>query len=356
MLAIVLGGAALVALGQADAKLEKLSFQDLAPTPLKATARHFLKDRRVKANNSPVFSTDGKWLAVSFFEEPGADGCTVAVWDVDAGTSRFRLDHPAAVVGKAFSGESLYTCDGKGTIRKWRLKDGTLEWSKETPDKSKAASAMALSADELGLVSGNRRFVFWDLKTGGSRILEPAPDAKPGRDDTLLLSFGEDGKSILSMAHVQKITSVRSFDGLELARTENGTDVAFLCAAISPDRRLLAAGLGAPNEGQGWVRIWNAATLRDFFVAQCFKGYVSRVAFSKDGRYLFVLGSDAQDRGTCLRILDVPARKQAAAILLRAKGDFLNFAVSNTNQIAISAPGDGEVEIFDLQDLLDPKK
>src|SRR6185436_18153514 len=81
--------------------------------------------------------------------------------------------------------------------------------------------------------------------------------------------------------------------GLELWQTERERDYGLTTLAISPDGRVLASGSGFEDPS---IRIWDAATGRLIVRLDGHTGWVSKLAFSRDGQRLISAASDQSIR------------------------------------------------------------
>src|SRR5262249_5281453 len=123
--------------------------------------------------------------------------------------------------------------------------------------------------------------------------------------------------------------------------------------ALSPDGRFLAAPDLDDGAGDHVVRIWDAQTRAEGRTLQGHANYVSRGAFSRDGRYLASGGW-----ASTVKVWDLRAPGPAEPVTLRGHAGFIHgLAFSPDGRYLASGSGyagHGEVKVWDAT-LWEPK-
>jgi len=114
---------------------------------------------------------------------------------------------------------------------------------------------------------------------------------------------------------------------------------------VSPDGRLFASA-GRDQTNAPVVKIWDAETGKDLHTLKGHRGFVWRVAFSPDGRYL---ASGSWD--STVKVWDLKALESAEPVTLRGHAGFIrSLAFSPDSRLLASASGHeghGEIKIWD---------
>jgi WD40 repeat protein len=285
-----------------------------------------------------VFNHDGTKIASASYDH------TVRIWDAtplegdpQAGYCVTLTGHKALVTGVAFSpdGRWLASASWDGTVKLWeantsRTPEGTPRYTLR--GHSGNVTSVAISADNRTLASGSwdKTVKLWDLQapagdslavlrtiacTDRVASLAFSPDGQllaigqhtgialydPGTGKTVApfkrtpaavpaVAFSLDSRRLVSAGASDPTIKVWDVAGekplieIPYDPTLNST------AALSPDSRLIASS--GPLEAAArptvklWEMDWRAKTYKEFRTLSGHSGYVFKVAFSPDGRYL----------------------------------------------------------------------
>jgi WD40 repeat protein len=125
--------------------------------------------------------------------------------------------------------------------------------------------------------------------------------------------------------------------GQELWQSETQRDYGLTTLALSPDGRILASGSGFEDPA---IRIWDAATGRQLHKLEGHTVYVSRLAFTRDGRQLISASGDQT-----IRVWDT--RTWTETRVLRGHADeVLALAISDSSQLIASMSKDGDLMLW----------
>jgi len=133
--------------------------------------------------------------------------------------------------------------------------------------------------------------------------------------------------------------SIRCLDlstGAELWQTPAHKDFIWTAMALSPDGRMLASGSGY---GDTTIRLWDAATGSALRQLDGHTGWVSDLAFSKDGRRLLSASSDAT-----LRLWNTNNWSQPQ--VLRGIGELHATAISDSAQLVAGLSKEGDLTLW----------
>jgi WD40 repeat protein len=260
-----------------------------APAPLESggevVAALKAKAKREVVNN-PAVSFDGRLSA-----EGGDWGDASIKVTLVAGGKPYRTleGHPGLVHALAFSpdGSRLASGSGDRLVRLWDARTGALLAALEGHKDS--VKAVAFSPDGKTLVSRGEdgALLVWDAESGAAK--GSVAVAKGGAWSDEVLAFSPDGGTLATAGDER---FVRLFDTrtwaerLRLPAVDADDDDKALSVAFSPDGRTVLTG-----HHSGTVRLWDAETGR---LLRAFKTKLgeARVAYTPDGRRLFVVGQN----------------------------------------------------------------
>lgn len=303
------------------------------------------------------FSSDGRTVAFS------CDG-GINVWDIEAGrVSRIASMHMGAVLCQVFQpgGNVLATGGTDGMVRLWDVRTGrplemtepgsTVAASGAPRDDSLAldesggfAEALAVSPDGRSIAAGgvDGWLQIWDTRTRAVRLRLPR-----SRGAVRDVTFSADGTTIAASADSppDDKVMVRLFDVVDgrLKRElvdPTGPHRTPWSIAMTPDGRLLAAGLGVLGE-PGRILVWDtpSGTLR--FELRGQSDFIRGIAISPDGRVL------ASGGGQEVRLWNV-ASGSPLAVLDGHRGQVYSVAFDPSGQWLASGSEDQTVRIWDV--------
>ncbi len=273
----------------------------------RSTALVTLTNRPVRGD-SVSFSPDGSRLAV------GWDDGRVDLWDVTGrrwirtltGSKNFmgRLECCVAFspVRNLLAGTlrehnavSLYDIDSGRESILWRL-PGQSEWGVCDVEFSQDGSKVVIYAGPLIPERGD---AVWVVNASSAKIESRHPTGyRSGHVvfGAALLSPDNQRLYLACSDHLNYRYSIQCLDlatGRELWRTQPLRDRGLTTLAISPDGRNLASGSGYED---ATIHVWDAATGRFLAPLEGHTSWVSKLAFSKDGRRLISAAADQSIR------------------------------------------------------------
>jgi WD40 repeat protein len=306
-----------------------------------------------------AFSADGRWLASGSWDH------SVKVWECSPHAERegyllrhTLTGHRGIVMGVAFSSDNrtLASAGWDKTVRLWDmgapvLKTGQPGAGDSLTEKPPIAvgqrvNSIAFSPDGQRLaVAQENRFAFYDPASGKQvQGFKRTPAAVPSMvfhpTRPLLISTGASDPT------VRVWDLARDQFSFEIRHNSNPN----ACAVVSPDGRFVAAGVRDAATGDHTVKLWNvdweAKTHPEFRTLRGHRGYVWRVAFSPDGRYL---ASGSWD--STVKIWDLEAPESAEPVTLRGHAGFIQSLAFSPDGKRLATgsgyAGNGEVKVWD---------
>jgi WD40 repeat protein len=288
-----------------------------------------------------AFSPDGKLLA-----SISRDG-TVRLWDVVTGQLKHRLGGPGADYGNvAFSpdGSLLASSGNDGTVRLWDVGRGKL--LRVLHGHVGRVDRVTFSPDGKLLASAgveDRRARLWDV-AGGWQVREfpqlEGPD-NPVHD----VAFSPDGRYLA-------IASGTRREVWDLAKNQlhHSLQVGHAIAVRADGRLLASAGR------DGAVRLWevDAHPPREKVIALFQTGWINKIAFTPEGRYLATANPDGTvyilrlaERGQVYEIPPDPVDLQPKAALPAHTGPVTWTVFAPDGKTIATAGKDGTVKVWD---------
>jgi WD40 repeat protein/serine/threonine protein kinase len=302
-----------------------------------------------------AFSTDGRWLASSSW-----DG-TAKLWELlgksERGTPgaiilRYTLrGHGSNVIGVAFSSDNqtLASAGWDNTVKLWDLNapQGDTPAQRRTIDcGTRRVTSIGFSPDGRLLALGQHNGItIYEPATGReAHPFKETPAPVPG------LAFSPDGRRLVSAGASDPALKVWDVTGekpiFEIRHYSNPNAT----VAVSPDGRRIASAGRDQAAGDHTVKVWDvnwhAKTHAEFRTLKGHAGYVWKVAFSPDGRYL---ASGSWD--STVKVWDLEAAEAAEPVTLHGHAGFIqSLAFSPDGRLLASAGGyvgHGEVKVWD---------
>jgi WD40 repeat protein len=197
--------------------------------------------------------------------------------------------------GLAFGGAlpAMAALGGDSSVRIWNATTGDVLKTVKLASRPKSASCMAVSPDGKWLVTGES-FAIAPIFTAKIELLDLASG---GRIRTLAthhwevesVAFDRDGRWLVFSSWDRKIRLLEFPSGNQAGEFESASKP--LCAAISPDAKVIASG----GVGSG-VTLWNRANDHAPRVLVGHTGAVLSVAFSPDSGRLASASADGSAR------------------------------------------------------------
>jgi len=230
---------------------------------------------------SVAFSPTGVQLA------SGATDGTVRLWRVSDGSLVRTLEgHEYGVSSVVFSPDGTLLASGSGdrTVKLWRISDGALVRTLEGHTDGVRSVAFSPDGALLASGSGDRTVKLWRVSDGALvRTLEGHTENV--HRGVLSVAFSPDGTLLASGSENRTVKLWRVSDGTWVRTLKGHTD-SVTSVAFSPDGQLVAS-LG----GHGTVQLWRVSDGTLVHTLEGHTGWANSVVFSPNGLLLaFVEG------------------------------------------------------------------
>lgn len=306
------------------------------------------------AGFSLSFSPDGRRLAVGWFNG------RVDLWDVPNRRQLQTLtDRHELYQGRvAFSpvGNLLAATDEPRNVKLYDLDSGRQSILWRAPDReawivrdlsfsrdgSKAVIYAGFPSNPSGTSDESLSDEVWVVNVSSSAVESRHPAGYSSTFHFGAAGLSPDNRRLYlgrgdSSNYRYSIQCVDLTTTQQVWQTEMQRDLGLTTLAVSPDGRVLATGSGFEDPA---IRIWDAESGRLLFQLAGHTGFVSHLAFSKDGRQLISAAADQT-----VRIWNTSTWREAR--VLRGHADeIFAVAVSESAQLVASASKDGNLVLW----------
>ena len=307
-----------------------------------------LKDLTVGENHLPIFSPESNYLACS-----DRAGYVLTLWDVSNKKPCYSVEVPARIsVIRFFKSREWLLCGcADGTIGIWDYKKGKLKQTLDCPgSRPYSMSCLEVSPRGSFFASGGMYLAIWPAAKLEPRMVEIEAKDRP-KDQLSTMAYSADGKKIVATTP-RRLRVWDAESGEQLLETKEGIG-SISKLVYSPDGKSFATGGTADGKtGQGWVKLWDPATLKHTTPVNAFKGLLYCLAYSPDGKYLLAGGVDGVSAPSYIRVWETSTGKQVNAFYVReTEGVYLAISPDG-KQLAVSGYSGTEVRLYAMSDVV----
>ena len=312
------------------------------------------------------FSPDGTLLAT------GHTDSFARIYRTDPGTFVERLAHGAAVTSVDFryDGRQLVTASADGAARVWDVATGLRNLLMATGTSTVQSARYSHDGKFIVTAGADGAARIWNALNGRELVTlmghrDTVSDAAFSRNGRLVITASDDGTARVWDTGLENQLQVlgRSQAGFVRAGFTQGGALVFAAARDGEARvwrargRTLALTAGGPValadaaaagsvlatvNDRGQASLWNIRSGKELLSVQV-PPSGRRVALSGDGRTLIVAG------GRVVRVVDVPSRRQVAAMRLPGRVNDARFGVGG---MFATATANGRVSVWTRQGTL----
>ena len=236
-----------------------------------------------------ALSPDGRRAAATY----GADGGTLAIWDLETGKQIGQVATTSGVRALSFTvyGDAVFTGDDGGALK--RFDGDALELSRTIAGHAREITTIAMSADGRRVLSASADGLvkLWDVASGALLVVLPA-HSRPVRgvavsqDASQAVSVAEDGAvKLWDLTNKRALVTMTGHGGAVTALT-----------TVDGVRGVLTGG------ADGTLRRWDFAAREALTTIAAHEAAAAHASFSGSGRSALTVGSDGQ-----LRLWDLSA-------------------------------------------------
>jgi WD40 repeat protein len=234
-------------------------------------------------------NADGSLLATG----GTANDPAVRLWNIQTGQMQELGRHATYLTSLAFnpSGKRLASGANDDTVRVWDVDSGQLisTFKGDVPKRVQLFNSLFWKDDNILVAAGTDAIYWWDVTSGQvvRRLAKPSEaafmiDAAFGKEAGWLAAVAQGDAVYYWDQQTNEWSAWRVTPGSTLTQV-----------AVSPDGKILAAGILAGGTSDSEMLIWNIATHKLLASYSIRGSVIAAIRFSPDGRYIAVGGWDA---------------------------------------------------------------